>query len=247
MGEEAVWSPQSRSITCLACATGQKTALEGAAGASALREHERRRLRREQPARDRLGRLGVLLARVVEEPQSTRAWKQGAMGEIHSGKVLAKHLHGHAVKLLHDRRIPRHGNANIDHITVGPGGVTVIDTKTHRGKVHVERVGGLLSERRSLLRIAGRDRSALIDGVERQMELVSAAVQSIDRRLLVDVRGALCFPNVDGLPILSELSVRGVMVSGPRAVAKLARRAGPYDVETIDAIWSHLGGSFPPA
>jgi hypothetical protein len=33
------------------------------------------------------------------------------------------------VRLLHDRRVPRHGHANIDHIAVGPGGVTVIDTK----------------------------------------------------------------------------------------------------------------------
>ena len=128
--------------------------------------------------------------------------------------------------MLHDRRIPRHGNANIDHIAIGPGGVSVIDTKTHRGKVRVERVGGLFAPRRSLLLIAGRDRTQLIDGVERQIELVRAALAGVGVQS-IDVRGALCFPNVQGLPVLAELSVRGVLVSGPRPVAKLARRAGP--------------------
>jgi len=66
---------------------------------------------------------------------------------------LDKHLAGTGVLLLHDRRIPGDGGANIDHLAVGPGGVTVIDSKTQRGKIQVDRVGGRRREsdrRRSL-------------------------------------------------------------------------------------------------
>jgi hypothetical protein len=61
--------------------------------------------------------------------------------------------------LLHDRRILGHGNAKIDHLAVGPGGVTVIDSKTNNGAVRVDRIGGLFSSRRAVLLIGGRDRT----------------------------------------------------------------------------------------
>jgi hypothetical protein len=63
----------------------------------------------------------------------------------------------------------------------------------------------------------------------------------------VEVRGALCFSDVDGLPMFAELSVRDVVVDGPRPVAKLAGRPGPLDGETVERIWRQLGSSFPRA
>jgi hypothetical protein len=158
IGEEAAWDGASQALACIDCDRGVRV-VEGQAGASALREYERRRLAREQHARERLGGPGVLMARVIKEPQSTTAWKQGARGEVRTGERLAKLLGPHGVRILHDRRIPGHAGANIDHLTVGPGGVTVIDTKTHRGKVSVERIGGLISPRHSVLKIGGRDQT----------------------------------------------------------------------------------------
>jgi hypothetical protein len=245
-GDEAIWDPVSRTVTCLACDLGEAPVVEGQAGASALREYERRRQRREHHAREKLGGLGVLLARVIDEPQPTEAWQRGGTGEVHAGARLAKHLDGQNVKLLHDRQIPRQGNANIDHIAIGPGGVTVIDTKTHRGKIHVDRVGGLFSARCSVLMIGGRDQTRLIDGVERQIDLVRTALRRVGEDQ-IDVRGALCFPHIDGLPTLARLSVRGIIIDGPKRVAKLARRPGPLHPKTIDRIWSSLGHSFPEA
>lgn len=67
---------------------------------------------------------------MIEEPQSTQSWAQGAQAERHTAARLEKHVAGHPVRLLHDRRIPGHGKANLDHLAVGPGGVTVIDSKT---------------------------------------------------------------------------------------------------------------------
>jgi hypothetical protein len=133
-------------------------------GASALREYERRHQQRENHARQTLGGLGGLLARVIDEPSSTKVWKQGGEGEGRTASRLAKHLAGTSVRLPHDRRIPRRGSANIDHLAIGPGGITVIDTNTHRGKVQLDRVGGLFVPRRTMLlrRLSVRD--VAIDG-----------------------------------------------------------------------------------
>jgi hypothetical protein len=246
VGDEAVWYRHPRTVTCLGCDPGETTVIEGQAGASALREHQRRRERREQRAGDKLGRLGAFIARIADEPQTTKAWNQGGAGEVRAAARFTELLHGHGVRLLHDRRIPGHGNANIDHIAIGPGGITVIDTKTHRGKVRVERIGGLFSARRSVLTIAGRNQTSLIDAIERQLELVRTALRRVGDDQ-IDVRGGLCFPDVDGLPILDHLSAREIIIDGPRPVAKLARRPGPLDPKTIDRIWTHLGHTFPPA
>jgi hypothetical protein len=180
------------------------------------------------------------------EPRSTKNWKQGADGEMRGGQRLAELLDGSDVRLLHDRRIPGHGRANIDHIAIGPGGVTVIDTKTHKGKIRIKRVGGLVSGRREVLVIRGRDQTSLIDGAERQIEHVRDALRRVGDDQL-DIRGALCFPNGDGLPPFAGLKVREIIVDGTKAVAKLASRPGSLDSEGIERIRKYLCSSFPPA
>jgi hypothetical protein len=255
-GETAVWNPSARTVTCAACSAidapeavivpGPHPVVEGAPGTSALREYQRRHQKREDRAREKLGYLGVFLARAIDKPQSTRVWQQGGLGEVRAGERLAKHLAHHGVRLLHDRQVPGHGRANIDHIAVGPGGVTVIDTKTHKGKLRLDRIGGLFSPRRTVLLIGGRDQTKLIDGIERQVGYVSSALEAAGYTRL-DVRGALCFPNVDGLPLFSQLMVRDIVIDGPEPVSKLARRTGTLDHTTINAVWERLGRHFPSA
>jgi Nuclease-related domain len=232
----------SDTIVCVTCTVDLPN---GKAGGSAQREYDRRRQRRHDHARRTLGLIGAVLAHVIEEPQSTKSWAQGARGERRTAVRLEKHLAGHPVKLLHDRRIPGRGKANLDHLAVGPGGITVIDSKTHRGEVRVERVGGLFTDRRSILTIGGRDQTKLIDGVERQVKLVVAALRSAGFAD-VDVRGALCFPDPDGLPI-RQLSVRGIVIDGPKPVAKLARRAGPLSADHVDQLAHQLATLFAEA
>lgn len=243
-GQEALWDRGSRALTCIGCSSLPLPPVsEGTAGASARREYTRRQAKREQYARERLGSLGVFLARVIEKPQSTRVWRQGFRGEARTAERLAKHLEGSGVRLLHDRRVPRHGQANIDHIAIGPAGVLVIDTKTNKGKVKKDWRGGLFAPRRSVLLINGRDQTRLIGGVERQVGYVRGAVADD----AVEVRGALCFPNVDGLPLFSHLSVHNVVIDGPKPIAKLARRPGSLTSERVEQLWQQLGRAFPPA
>jgi hypothetical protein len=244
VGEEAWWNRDERTLTCLACVSvpppGES---EGQAGASAQREYDRRHARREQHARQKLGRLGVGLARITNEPQSTTAWKQGARGEVRTAERLAKHLHGHGVRLLHDRRVPGHGRANIDHIAIGPAGVLVIDSKTHRGDVRVDRGGGLFAPRRTMLLINGRDQTHLVECVRCQVAYVRQEIEDAS----IEVRGALCFPNPDGLPLFSRLVVREVVIDGPKPIAKIAKAPGPLDVDAVERLWRQLGTAFPAA
>jgi hypothetical protein len=150
------------------------------------------------------------------------------------------------VRLLHDRRIPRRGQANVDHLAIGPGGVTVIDSKTHRGDIRIDHIGGLFVPRRAVLLIKGRDQTKLIDGVERQISYVWAALRQANEPD-IDLRGALCFPNVEGLPLFRQLSVREIVIDGPKPVSKLAARPGMLGPADIERIWRSLAHSFPPA
>ena len=122
----------------------------------------------------------------------------------------------------------------------------MIDTKTHHGKIRVERVGGLFAPRRSALLIGGHDQTRLIDAVEHQIQLVRSALARCGEDD-IDVRGALCFPEVDGLPLLRKLSVRGIIIDGPKPVARLARRPGQLSSHAVDRIWRQLAHSFPQA
>ncbi len=101
-------------------------------GASARREFERRKAKREESIRSKHPKLGGLILAVTDDPQSTRAWDTGAIGEERLGKGLDAQAND-TVRLLHDRRIPR-TRANIDHIAVTAHGVVVIDAKRYRGR-----------------------------------------------------------------------------------------------------------------
>lgn len=245
VGERALWDPGRRVVTCLNCTLPLPGVEAGNPGGSAREEYERRHRKREDHARDKLNGLGVFLARIIDEPQNTTAWKKGAEGEARAGARLEKLLHATGVKLLHDRRMPGRTRANIDHLAVGPGGITVIDTKNYRGKVRVERIGGLFSERRDVLLIGGRDRTKLVEGVERQIAAVRTVLIGFEQA--VDVRGALCFADIDGLPLLRRQSLHDVLIDGTRSAAKLANRPGRLNAEEVDRLWHHLAQALPPA
>jgi hypothetical protein len=207
----------------------------GAAGSSARREYERRRAARERAVRERHPRIGGLLLALGTAPAHERAWKVGAEGEERAAARLARLLRNTRVVLLHDRRLPG-SRANIDHLAVGPGGITVIDTKCLAGRIEVRGRGT-----RAELRVGGRDRTKLLDGVTRQ---VAAVISSFDE---VDVRAAMCFVEPSGLPLFGRLQPRGILIDGPRGVARLARRRGPLDTASIDELVATLDRRFPTA
>ncbi len=186
--------------------------------------------------------IGSALAK-LNDPQHERAWRLGAAGERKTAERLAKHLRRTDVALLHDRRIPG-SRANIDHLAVGPGGVTVIDSKHVKGKAHAKRRGGLFSPRTEHLVIAGRDRTKYVEGVEQQIALVRQVVAAMDRAIVV--AGCLCIVDVDGLPLLTRIKIRDVAVVGARGAARLAARPGHLGAGEIDQVARTLAAAFPP-
>ncbi|MGN6302380.1 MAG: nuclease-related domain-containing protein, partial [Angustibacter sp.] len=114
------------------CTPQAEAVVVGTPGASARREHERRKDRRERRIRNAHPHLGGLILALTDDPQSTRAWAVGARGEEQLGQAL-NGLADRGVLVLHDRRIPR-TTANIDHIAVSPTGVYVIDAKRYKNQ-----------------------------------------------------------------------------------------------------------------
>jgi nuclease-like protein len=185
-------------------------------------------------------RVGRLLLAISSAPAHEESWRRGAEGEERTARRLNALLHGRGVVLVHDRRMPG-SRANIDHLAVGPGGVTVIDTKRIRGKVRVRREGGLSSESRERLTIGGRDQTKLVEGVRRQVAVVAELLGDD-----VGVLGAMCFVESDGLPLFKP-RLDGVRIAGLRGVARLARRDGPHSPSEVQDIAERLRLTLPEA
>ncbi|GAA1970495.1 hypothetical protein GCM10009776_36930 [Microbacterium deminutum] len=173
-GSEAVYERDTKTVRCVECPTPSAEPVGDVAGGSARREYERRKQGREQRIRADHPKLGGLILALSEDPQSTRAWERGAVGE----ELLAERLADlpATVRILHDRRIPG-SRANIDHIVVSSAGVWVVDAKRYRGKRPELRVeGGILRPRTESLRIGGRDGNKLVQGVQSQVSRVTAVL-----------------------------------------------------------------------
>jgi hypothetical protein len=239
-GEEAVYERGSKTVRCIDCAVEVTAVNRGEAGASARREYMRRRDNREQRIRTDHPKLGGLILALTDDPQSTKAWERGAVGE----ELLARRLADlpDTFQALHDRRI-RGTPANIDHIAIGPTGIWVIDAKRYVGKRPALRVeGGIIRPRVESLRIGGGDGSKLVQGVQSQVERVTAALGET----VPPMTGVLCFLEADWPLIGGSFSVDGVHVLWPRLLVQRVTDAPPQLVD-VDLIHTQLASAFPSA
>ena len=142
------------------------------------------------------------------------------------------------VAVLHDLRGSDFAPP-IDHVCVGPGGVTVIDSKSYEARVRGR--GGELW-------VGRRNNTTLVPGVLAEVDVVRDALEGFGLTD-VDVRGAICSRHRGGLRIRSS-SVDGVRVDDLAALARLARREpiGPrLDVErAAESLRLSIGSAFAP-
>ena len=202
------------------------------AGASAQREYERRKANRERrqdqheaAVRDRHPRVGGLILAVQGTPQAPRhetVWARGAEGEAKVAKALAERCP--TVPVLHDRRIPR-SKANIDHIAVARSGVWVIDTKRYKGKVEVMKPW--LGD--ASLKVGGRNKANLLEGLAKQVQLVKTVVQSSG--LEVPVHGCLCFVDAEWPTFGKPKPINGLRIFWPKLLAQTLNEDGPLTPE----------------
>jgi hypothetical protein len=237
-------SPHGERPAAAAEAAEEPTIDSGVAGASARREHERRRASREARIRTAHPRIGGLVLALSDEPQNTAAWAVGARGE----ELLAKRLDGlvdHGVLSLHDRRIPG-TRANIDHIAIAPTGVYVIDAKRYKGRPTLRAEGGLFRARTERLFVGSRDCTKLVVGVHKQMSLVQAALEAsgVDETPL---EGMLCFVEGDWPLIGGSFMIEGLHVLWPKAAAKQLVQPGSLEEAQRRTLHGCLAAAFPSA
>jgi Nuclease-related domain len=214
----------------------------GSPGASLEREFGRRKQKRGDLIRARHPRVGGLILALSEEPASTRAFALGAEGERRAAARLQAAC-GDDALFLHNRRLGRTSqNGDIDHIAVAASGVYVIDTKHYKhARVRVRRSGGVFSPVREQLMIDGRDKTALVVGLNRQLLAVIAAVAEQP----IPVSALFCFVDAD-LPLGCQ-RIRGIPILGARRVGRMLRRPGPLDARQRQEFWTTLARRLPPA
>ncbi|KGN41031.1 nuclease-related domain-containing protein [Knoellia aerolata] len=250
---EAIYEQATRTVRCVshelyahgALPAGEEPEISvpqtvdlGTAGASARREFERRKAAREARIRNKHPKLGGLILAISDDPQSTTAWKTGALGEEKLGGGL-DHLASETIRLLHDRRMPR-SRANIDHLAVTATGIYVIDAKKYRGRPDVKIDGGLFRPRAERLLVGSRDCTRLVDGVLKQVEVVRALLEPS-----MPVHGVLCFVEADWPLLGGSFTTREVYALWPKKLYLKLQAEGPLTADTIAEIHRTLANGLP--
>lgn len=252
---EAIYERSTKTVRCLACSIAA-VAIEaptfqsepapdeavgvGTPGASARREFERRQGKRENRIRTKHPKLGGLILALSDDPQSTKAWDVGAVGEERVGTRL-NGLASESMRVLHDRRMPG-SKANIDHIAVAATGVFVIDPKRYKGRPSLKVEGGLLRQRVEKLLVGNRDCTKLVDGVLKQVDVVRGIVGD-----KVPVHGVLCFVDADWPLIGGSFTTRTVEALWPNKLYRKLHADGPLTVDAIADLHRKLATGLPEA
>jgi Nuclease-related domain len=156
----------------------------------------------------------------------------GQPSGVDAGSRLEHYLRGSDAVVLHQRRLP--GKLRkINHIVVGPAGITVVEGRHYRCR-KARFKGGQLC-------VGKRDRTDLVDRVLNQ----AAAV----RELLggtpyagVNVEAALALGNVWGEPVVRTWDGRSLIVWGTGLIAEAASRPGPLSADEVNGLASYLAG-----
>jgi hypothetical protein len=252
-GTVATWDPVAKRLTCIECPSqvAEAAATEpaappaidaGVAGGSARNEYERRHDRREAAVKDRWGeRIGGLILRFSEEPQSIRAWGIGARGE----EELAAAFEGvEGLRMLNDRRV-KGTRGNIDHILVAPAGVFVVDAKHFVGNIEIRNVGGFFRTELRLY-VGGRNRSQLADGLTWQLTTVRAALGASGIEPMPPITPVLCFIEARWPRFFGHVDeFEGVRLEDPGSLKGLLREPAVLDEAGMDRVARALAEALP--
>jgi hypothetical protein len=189
-----------------------------------------------------------VLARIRQglfpEADAGAAWHKGAVGEEQLATSMNPLVENGTISALHDRRVPR-SSANIDHLAVAASGIWVIDAKRYSGRISKDARGGFFNSR-AVLSIGGRDRTSLVEGMEKQVAVVQAALSESSVEP-VPVHAALCFVDGDWGLRFKPFAIDGVLVTWPKALRARLAEPGELETERRDLLVQALARALPPA
>lgn len=247
MGETIYWSRTRSVIRCEAdrpieLNVGDSNVV-GIAGGSARKKYKSKANWDEDAINKRFPKLGRLLNLLNDDPQSTLAWKQGAVGEENVGDFLAQYAKEQGFILLNDRRI-RGLKVNIDHILITDKAIFVIDAKNYRGLITVELVS--MFSRKEILRIDGKDRTKLALSVQKQVGLVRSALEGL--KICEDsVQGVLAFFDAEWPLISPPKQIFDVKINGRKGLIDLIQKHSGEEKLDIKKVSNILIEVFPAA
>lgn len=73
---------------------------------------------------------------------ATAVWRGRRRGEVVTGRLLRRRLRRHGYHVLDGRAVP--GQASIDHLVIGPGGIWVVDNEAWHPETQIARYGDRL-------------------------------------------------------------------------------------------------------
>ncbi|GAA3807696.1 hypothetical protein GCM10022206_52670 [Streptomyces chiangmaiensis] len=114
-----------------------------AAGRSAAADARAMRRRARRGVWRRVTAWAGLNPEVARADAVAARWVRGAQAEKDTARLIRR-LRWRGWRILHDRRLPGHGRANVDHVLVSPCGtaVVVLDTKAWRKSWDTHLVNG---------------------------------------------------------------------------------------------------------
>ncbi|WP_433353729.1 nuclease-related domain-containing protein [Microtetraspora malaysiensis] len=69
----------------------------------------------------------------------TAVWRGSRRGEVRTGRLLRRALTRHGYRVMDGRAVP--GEASIDHLVIGPGGVWIVDNEAWSPDTYIARYG----------------------------------------------------------------------------------------------------------
>ena len=179
--------------------------------------------------------------------RASASGSRAATARSRVGARLEKLLDGTGVRLLHDRRVP---GTDRRTLTTSPSDLEASPSSTPRPTADEDpaRLGGRTPLRATNDPPHQWPRPDQADHRRRErIAYVHAALAKLERGQGSTSEGALCFPDVDGLPLFGQIDIRGIIVNGPKRVARLAARAGTLDQAIVERVLGHLAQALPPA
>ncbi|MEV0586123.1 nuclease-related domain-containing protein [Nonomuraea sp. NPDC050310] len=143
--------------------------------------------------------------------RATAVWRGRRRGELVTGRLLRRSLRGHRV--LDGRAI--RGQASIDHLIIGPGGVWIVDNESWSPDTEIATYGGRL--------FFGEKYGTAV--AKPLVETAAAFAELLTRETGIPVQiGTLLAVHCGQLPRRGLVAAEGVTLAKPWLIARLVRR-----------------------